>query len=57
MFWLDVEIRFGNETYIVEEDKGPVCLTLMLKKPAPIDFVINIHDISYAATGELCTIF
>ena len=40
---------------MVEENKGPVCLTLMLKKPTPIDFVISIHDISHTATGELCT--
>ena len=57
MFWLDVDISFDNETYTVLEDKGPVCLTLVLKKPTPVDFVISIHDISYTATGELCIIY
>ena len=55
--YVDVEISFDNETYTVLEDKGPVCFTLVLKKPTPFDFVINIRDIGHTATGELCTIF
>ena len=56
VYYVDVEINFDNETYTVLEDKGPVCFTLVLKKPASIDFVINIRDINHTATGELCTI-
>ena len=46
-------VFFSQSLYIVYEDKGSVCLTLVLNKPAPFDVKIEITDRFYTATGEL----
>ena len=48
-----VRVTFNESTYTVYEDKGPVCFTLVLNKPAPFEVVMKITDKNYTATGEL----
>ena len=44
-FWLDA-VRFSDATYEVEEDEGPVKITLLLDKKAKSPLVIEVVDTS-----------
>ena len=43
----------SEETYAVYEHNGPVCLTLVLDKPTPFDFIVQIRTENFTATGKL----
>ena len=60
LFYLDVTVRYENETYCVEEEAGVVTLALVLEGDAAIPVTVSVitrdltnSSVGDAATGEL----
>ena len=45
-------VYFNQSIYTVYEDKGPVCLTVVLDTPAPTDIEVTIINKNYNASGK-----
>ena len=50
-------VRFSPKNYTVDEDLGPVNVTLQLHKPALEEITIHIHPIPLSATGEFISYY
>ena len=48
----DIIVRFSKTTYSIDENNGPVQLTLILTNPSSIDITVQVKDNEVSATSK-----
>ena len=57
LFQLAPSVNFGQSTYGIDEDKGPLQLMLILSNPSTSNITIRVFSNDGSAAGEKCIIY
>ena len=52
MKFLDINVRFEQPTYNVNENAGPAQPVLVLSNPSSTEFTVEVTNTDVSATGE-----
>ena len=52
VIYIAVHVKFGQSTYNITEDGGPLLSVLLLSNSLPTDLFVQVFSIDVSATGE-----